>query len=1576
MGQSNNTFIGGLNTDVNELNIKSNEYTFALNAVLQSVYGDIFELSNELGNINISTGNSDYTLDSNLKIIGHQIIDKDIVIFSCNELNTISEIGVIEYKNLGNTINDKIKYCRYITTGIIKSSISISQNVDHNTTQQSISFANNFLNFNINYYINSESRVYYNKNRMLYFTDDNSSIKSINLDRLSDINVNNFQTLVNVFQDKIKLPKIVSQPNLVTDGGGQLFAGIYQIAIRYKTEYNITTDVLELSNSVILLDDAEGNNDSTYDGNNLSINKVVNKSINFQIENIDTNFKFIEILVLWWENGTEAGLKIFNYKTIPTNNKNIIKESITDILNETTTITTQELLSVSPYYNKAKLVTQKDGILFFHNLEDSTSLNTLDIFLQQYACSLQVFQSFKSLTFEQPNVNQITNYNDTTYPNPNNIFISGKYLDGTNLRNFNASTNPYNVSEKNFEYGKLQDISNSNKRFNYKDILTTFNFENNNQNGVESFKQGEVYSIGIVPIFENGKKGEVYHIPASYNNVKESACISNPTNFHSRFDGKFIVPVNNEYTKTGTYYSSLKYPSYFDTYSIVNTNSNNLLRHHVINIPNNVSTVSKDFSTNLCLVKTDTISDNLFTNIQNLLQIKIVNFDIVIQPRNSDSNKTIITEGFFKPLIKIKGGNYLETDIKNIDLAIGIGSTESASLAPPDPSTEMSNHCTTTHYNVAPFLNSYQLKNFVGNSIPKADIIPIAGTNFETIKNNLGEANQDYLEDSKSDYWTINGLDERMDKNKIGCFYSADVYHGLENINSGYKLVPFGQYENEQITNNVGATITYSDSKTIEGKIIPNTVGLFAHTEFVKTENYFDKLNPANFNVKIESALTTNFISTSNNEIPDIFKFSTQNNRLENVELKTNKTTLVKFTNDINLIQPAIGQPNIRLRWYNNNSSNEKIETDFLVSRADNNLKGCAYHLTIASVQTGMSKPVLNRFRIVNENNSCYGELTEGIYYKVGNYNNNSLISKPIINSFNNPLITNGSFKGDSYILKYGFHLNERHEIKQKSSITDLDVYVDLKFGSADGPSNEYCETDRKINLEYQFSTLLYTTLETSGNYNYRYSSNEIGASYYPRDKKLVQGDGKGLLEQTPNTVALGTGYNKIYNKRNNLIQFKTKDLLLEKVSDFSNRTIYSDKLIEGQLTDNFRNFKINNYYDLPRNKGEIWDAFILNNNLFLHTTQSLWRTFVNELTQQASSTGEIFLGSGKLFEIPSREIINLNYGGTQTVKSNVNTLYGRIFLDTIQKKIFLFNGENIEDITTGISREIFNLINENTNYNFQLQNNDWDKPQIKKGIHGVFDFQLNRYLITFNNQIDDLSKTFSFSFFNKKWISLHSYKPSWYINYGTRLFNFDNAIYEHFGNHSNYRSIYNNVNELLNKPIYTNFNNIQYDFVIEFVINTGQDINPNSGNPYTINSDDSKIFDNLIIKTTQKNENNNYIENTSDEYKTFDKIIVSNSYQKTNEIDLISNNTDYYFEITEQQNKQIVKYKNFSFNMSIPRQQLTLNNIITEELPRFKDKFIKIRFTYNGYNINTYPQNNCKFVINSIVSMFRINKR
>lgn len=138
-------------------------------------------------------------------------------------------------------------------------------------------------------------------------------------------------------------------------------------------------------------------------------------------------------------------------------------------------------------------------------------------------------------------------------------------------------------------------------------------------------------------------------------------------------------------------------------------------------------------------------------------------------------------------------------------------------------------------------------------------------------------------------------------------------------------------------------------------------------------------------------------------------------------------------------------------------------------------------------------------------------------------------------------------------------------------------------------------------------------------------------------------------------------------------------------VEDFPHREYYSEQSFQEELIDNYRVFLPNNYRDIEGEKGVITDVFRIQNNLYIHTEGALWHLPQNI---QERVTGDIvsFIGTGSFFSVPPRKITDTDKesAGTSHNWARMKTANGTFFVSADEGKVFLFNGEFLNPITTG----------------------------------------------------------------------------------------------------------------------------------------------------------------------------------------------------------------------------------------------------------------------------------------------------
>lgn len=306
----------------------------------------------------------------------------------------------------------------------------------------------------------------------------------------------------------------------------------------------------------------------------------------------------------------------------------------------------------------------------------------------------------------------------------------------------------------------------------------------------------------------------------------------------------------------------------------------------------------------------------------------------------------------------------------------------------------------------------------------------------------------------------------------------------------------------------------------------------------------------------------------------------------------------------------------------------------------------------------------------------------------------------------------------------------------------------------------------------------VYFMLESTNNYNYRHyleSGDEAGSlPYYPKFK-ILQSNVSTVVGINDYPIKYGNPnlYNKHYSAQNVYQKTFTKSLGEDTISKFNNRIAYSATSIEGEKFDAFRLFLGANYHDIPKQYGVITGLFSQGNDLFVHTERSLWRTFYNSLTTQATSEGDIVLGNGGAFPRPSMPLITNEggYAGCKNISASVGTPMGRYFYDANNSKLFVL-GEGLSEISNPV---IFNLLRDTWNDKDVVLGYDNERKRILisgnsmtlsykpelNSFDGLHEFQANHYItrnltnyLSVSGQLHKFDKTKVAEYFGVKKVS------------------------------------------------------------------------------------------------------------------------------------------------------------------------------------------------------------------------------
>lgn len=148
---------------------------------------------------------------------------------------------------------------------------------------------------------------------------------------------------------------------------------------------------------------------------------------------------------------------------------------------------------------------------------------------------------------------------------------------------------------------------------------------------------------------------------------------------------------------------------------------------------------------------------------------------------------------------------------------------------------------------------------------------------------------------------------------------------------------------------------------------------------------------------------------------------------------------------------------------------------------------------------------------------------------------------------------------------------------------------------------------------------------------------------------------------------------------------FAFDDIAFEVVNKFPSRIARSVVQQSEANKLQWRTFRSQDYYEHVRTKGTITNIEEHNSELLIHHEQSLFKTIGKE--QLSASATEVFLGTGDIFSMPPRELIDTpqGYAGNQHLAGTLLTKVGYFFLDLEQRKVFLVSDQLNEISTKGM---------------------------------------------------------------------------------------------------------------------------------------------------------------------------------------------------------------------------------------------------------------------------------------------------
>jgi hypothetical protein len=414
----------GLNTDNTSQQIKPGQLTYALNAQIDSFDGNMITYQNEQSNVLCSEFKTGY------RVIGiHNIVEQNrAVIFLVNPYTGDSEIGLLstiiscdvdEPTNLNQS-----KSSNYVNNGYNnidsecdckgsdeiltfyqvykklnpKSQISVNSCCSYRTLVNA-----RCLSFNINNPIHNVEHRIVDQNddankcgTEIYWTDGLNPRRFLNLDDLP------YETLVsgcervqsNIIDcDLLEVQPTIKPPCITTiavSDGGSTIAGTYQFAMQYANDkgegysayYSVTNPL-----SVTRKD---------YYGFNF--NFETDKSIKIRISNLDTKFKYYNLIVIKTINGATDIELVGTYSITGETTELVYTGNNRTQIN----LTPQDVFQKFPYYKTAQGLTKAGDTIIYSNLKSDKRLsyqsiaNLVEINWVTYQIPYTQYQSYEN----------------------------------------------------------------------------------------------------------------------------------------------------------------------------------------------------------------------------------------------------------------------------------------------------------------------------------------------------------------------------------------------------------------------------------------------------------------------------------------------------------------------------------------------------------------------------------------------------------------------------------------------------------------------------------------------------------------------------------------------------------------------------------------------------------------------------------------------------------------------------------------------------------------------------------------------------------------------------------------------------------------------------------------------------------------------------------------------------------------------------------------------------------------------------------------------------------------------------
>jgi len=1175
----------GLNTDSSPTDQPKGTYRYAKNSVLESVEGDIGFLSNELGSEVCALFPVGYVPIGKTYMSGGEV-----AIFLAKLDGTLSEIGILT------------KNCVYTT------------------------HVNFDLGFKVNKQIDATFRLRRGCERTVYFTDDHNKPRIYNFDKPED-----FQTASVWDVDKFSLFKTYNTfpefSNFMIQERGSLPAGSYNFSIQYLDDDLNATEFISTTDTIIIYNDSASSKSFKNVEGSTNLQTfyqdfgLTNKSIKFDIANLDSDFPYYRIGII--ESNTGNG-----------EISRVIYSSI--ISTQTTTYT----------------YTGTNG--------------------EQLGTEAEI-ASFNNIIERARHIEQIENRLVLAD-------VQGKQINYCRLQKYASKIKAQLVTEE-VVLNDLGSINNQKRGTVHVEKL--------------GYMPGEIYSFGIVWIFEGGTVSPVYHIPgrsstylsdmSTDNALENTNYIANDMcsgedywGYDSQGDPLTGEPVRHHrfplrsevnkplIVKDGTSTELITYYLYVDISGTVNTvNVPTSPLVYTVNYLDNGVPTTKDLNLSFDPANPDVdITRILVTTSLNPLTY----VDVDEGGLDPSLNSELVYVGYEEEILtnledavytsEIFGIEFSNIDVPTVEETGGeevIGYYIVRNERGDDAKTILDTGV------ITPLLLEDDVNKFAshGHVMPQSDLLQEDTFGLIHPEHRFRQKEYtdttEFIQEGEYVLQSSNTSSEIVQDVMPGTSYDASVNKRRERDSDGFDLHVFTRHNNLEYAR-------IEDSFAVEAEIeeVFYLDSLFAKTITDTTATRKDIYNLSGDNkIGIVQLNITKDIADFRTKLPFVVMKRSLSDPYSNFRV-------APYYNEVSSPIYFSGATGNSVEIFNGDSYIAPMKY----------LSSTFYDIRIKNRRTkkGVWNVILGVLAVVA--GTAITVLSAGTLAAAG----------VVVAGFGVTQLATGFKKGQAARV-----YQDLYEQGLKNTVNDEDTEIEFSPNPDDDEiqwftdvlSNLWFETGVNVNWRMGNTVGLTDFLPSPEGYD------EAALNSYAIEK-VTNVDPEADGGRTYQGYAKAEIYevNPDYDRRDKEKTFGhlalEYDCCSDCLEDFPHRSHYSEQSFQEELTDNYRTFLPLNYRDIEGETGEINNIFRIQNNLYLHTEEALWHLPQNI---QERATGDIisFIGTGDFFSIPPRKILDDETGnsaGTQHKWGTIKTPSGVFFVAENQNTVYRFDGNKLDPIS------------------------------------------------------------------------------------------------------------------------------------------------------------------------------------------------------------------------------------------------------------------------------------------------------